>query len=571
MTKIGLRRWPEFSLPLVLFVCFGICLGIVLFSLPYLRETLVHERGADLARTAAVVADTLDRILFERLGDVTILAASSAVQAGASEEITTKLHLYRGIYGYYSWLAVADQDGRIVSQTDQAGPVDTSSADAKSGWFEDVRRTGSISLLDAHVSREAGAVMAVGFSAPIYGPRGEFRGAVTARMPLDKLRALIDREGALRYQEGERYDWLLLDRAGTVISEASKEEVGYRGLDLTSVRAADTDPSKPGFLEELHQRRGVPVLTGYAKTRGYGNFPGFNWTVLVRIDRDHAYAPINRFVWTVGLISLLLVAPLAGFGIWASWQLIRERRSLRQTQKELRSSVAELTRSNKDLQQFAYVASHDLQEPLRMVASYTQLLQKRFKGKLDADADDFIGYAVEGAKRMQRLITDLLTYSRVTTQGNAFQPVDCHAVFGQAVNDLRLAIEEAGAAVTYDRLPVVMGDAAQLGQLFQNLVFNAIKFRRDEEPPRVHAAAALRQGEWLFSIRDNGIGIDPQYADRIFVIFQRLHNPDEYPGTGIGLALCKKIVEHHGGRIWVESQLGQGATFCFTLPRAATG
>ena len=246
-------------------------------------------------------------------------------------------------------------------------------------------------------------------------------------------------------------------------------------------------------------------------------------------------------------------------------QLADKHRALDQTQHELEKTVAELKRSNAELEQFAYVASHDLQEPLRMVASYTQLLAKRYKGQLDADADEFIGYAVDGASRMQRLIQDLLAYSRVATLGHGLEPVDCKVLFEAVLKNLRLAIDESRAVVTHEILPTVMADGRQLAQVFQNLIGNAIKFR-GEEPPHLQVSAKRLTDEWQFSVRDNGIGIDPQYAGRIFVVFQRLHNIAEYPGTGMGLAICKKIIERHGGRIWVESQLGKGATFYFTLP-----
>ncbi|HEX2066023.1 MAG TPA: ATP-binding protein [Candidatus Thermoplasmatota archaeon] len=233
-------------------------------------------------------------------------------------------------------------------------------------------------------------------------------------------------------------------------------------------------------------------------------------------------------------------------------------------------AAVELERSNRELAQFAYVASHDLQEPLRMVASYTQLLQRRYQGKLDRDADEFIGYAVGGAVRMQTLINDLLTYSRVSTVNRPMGPVQMDAVLETVRLNLKLAIEEAGATVTADPLPEVEGDRSQLVQLLQNLVGNALKFRAKGRPCAVHVGAAQAGGVWTVQVRDNGIGIERQYFDRLFVIFQRLHARDEYEGTGIGLAVCKKIVERHGGRIWVESEPGKGSTFSFTLP-ARTG
>ena len=237
----------------------------------------------------------------------------------------------------------------------------------------------------------------------------------------------------------------------------------------------------------------------------------------------------------------------------------------KRAEEKLKESMDGLVRSNKELEQFAYVASHDLQEPLRMVASFTQLLAKRYHGQLDADADEYINYAVEGATRMQRLINDLLMYSRVGTRGKPFEPVDCSSVLGQAVVNLSAAIEETCAVITTDELPTVMADESQFVQLFQNLLLNSIRFH-GEVPPLVHISVEKKDSNWLFSVRDNGIGIDPEFKDRIFVIFQRLHGKEDYPGTGIGLAICKKIVERHGGQIWVESEPGQGAAFRFTIP-----
>ena len=249
-------------------------------------------------------------------------------------------------------------------------------------------------------------------------------------------------------------------------------------------------------------------------------------------------------------------------GVFAAARDISERK---RAEERLARYAADLARSNADLEQFAYAASHDLQEPLRTVASFTQLLAKRYHGRLDSDADEFIAFAVDGARRMQTLVNDLLGYSRVGTRGKEFAPTETEATFEEALTNLKTAATEAQAMITHDALPRVMGDQAQLCLLFQNLIGNAIKFR-GTEPPRIHVSAERTGAEWRFAVRDNGIGIDPQYAEQIFVIFQRLHTTAEYPGTGIGLAICKRIVERHGGRIWVEPAAGPGAVFHFTLP-----
>jgi PAS domain S-box-containing protein len=226
--------------------------------------------------------------------------------------------------------------------------------------------------------------------------------------------------------------------------------------------------------------------------------------------------------------------------------------------------VEKLARSNAELERFAYVASHDLQEPLRMVASFTQLLAKRYSGRLDETADRYIDFAVDGARRMQQLIVDLLAYSRVNSQELDLRQTECEAVVQTVLRNLSAAIDESGAVIERDPLPVLTADAAQLGQLFQNLIGNAIKFR-GPAPLRIRIAAADNGPHWLFSVQDNGIGIDPRHSGRIFQIFQRLHTREAYPGTGIGLAVCQKVAERHGGKIWVESEPGLGSTFRFTI------
>jgi PAS domain S-box-containing protein len=240
---------------------------------------------------------------------------------------------------------------------------------------------------------------------------------------------------------------------------------------------------------------------------------------------------------------------------------------LKTMQESLARHSADLAASNAELQQFASVASHDLREPLRMVSFYTQLLAKRYVGKLDSDADEFIGYALEGATRMGDLIQNLLDYSRISAFKRESAPTDCEAVFRKSMENLRVAVTESNATVEHDPLPVVIADLSQLGQLFQNLIANAIKYRSRERPPHIQVSAREESAEWIFSVCDNGIGIEPQYFETIFGIFQQLHSREEYGGTGVGLAICRRIVERHRGRIWVESEPDKGATFCFTIPK----
>jgi PAS domain S-box-containing protein len=304
----------------------------------------------------------------------------------------------------------------------------------------------------------------------------------------------------------------------------------------------------PGRFAARH----VQHRTGYysdLKTRAMGS--GLE---LMGRRRDGSEFPVE--------ISLSPLQTEEGVLVSSSIRDITERR---RAEEALRQSRAELERSNAELEHFAYVASHDLQEPLRMVASYTQLLARRYRDKLDAPALEFVEFAVDGAKRMQTLIQDLLAFSRVGTHGAPFVLVDCDDAIAKVLRDLAGLIEETGGSVTPGPLPKVWADASQLGQLFQNLIANALKFR-SADPPCVSVRADREGDHWVFSVQDNGIGIPAAHAERIFVIFQRLHTREEYPGTGIGLALCKKIVERHGGRIWVESEAGQGSVFRFTLP-----
>lgn len=248
-------------------------------------------------------------------------------------------------------------------------------------------------------------------------------------------------------------------------------------------------------------------------------------------------------------------------------QRVRERtEELSASKLELERLVGELERSNRELEQFAYVASHDLQEPLRMVSSFMQLLERRFEHQLDDKARQYISYALEGSQRMSQLISDLLMFSRVGRGTWNPAPVNLNELFSQIRSNCRTTLEETGAVITCDELPIVQGEPSQLSQLLQNLLINAVKFRKQDVTPEVHVSATRQGKSWLLAVRDNGIGIAPEQHQRIFVIFQRLHSRQKYNGTGIGLAVCQRIVEFHGGRIWVESEPGKGSTFFFNLP-----
>ena len=309
---------------------------------------------------------------------------------------------------------------------------------------------------------------------------------------------------------------------------------------IANIETAGIQPCYVEFLQQINVRANlvVPIFVRDVL-----------WGLLIAHQCSHPRQ------WTAFETELLRqLANQIGIAI-AQAQLLEQETRQRQ----------ELARSNSELQQFAYIASHDLQEPLRMVSSYLQLLERRYHDRLDADANDFIAYAVDGAARMKTLISDLLAYSRVGTRGQPFELVDCSEVMKRVLKNLKVVIDEKHATVTYDPLPQIMADPTQMSQLFQNLISNAIKFH-GANPPSVHISAERQNDMWLFSVRDNGIGIEPQYAERIFVIFQRLHNRADYPGTGIGLAICKKIIERHGGMIWVASEIDNGSTFCFTIP-----
>jgi PAS domain S-box-containing protein len=343
---------------------------------------------------------------------------------------------------------------------------------------------------------------------------------------------------------------VVVNQAGEIVllNLQAEKQFGYRRNELLGQKVTNIIPE--GFAERLIADGLRSAEDALAQQIGTG-------IELTARRKDRCEFPIE-----------LMLSPLGGAEGILVTAAIRDITTRKKAAAELLQKVEELNRSNEELGQFAYIASHDLQEPLRMVASYTQLLSRRYKGKLDADADEFIAFAVDGASRMQRLIQDLLAYSRVGTQGSDLRDISSENALRQALINLRGAIEESGALVTHDPLPAVLADETQLTQLFQNLIGNAVKYQ-SPGVPKVHIAAAMNgEKKWTFSVRDNGLGIDPQYFEKIFGMFQRLHKREVFAGTGIGLAICKKIVEQHGSHISVESQPGQGSTFRFALARS---
>jgi signal transduction histidine kinase len=424
---------------------------------------------------------------------------------------------------------------------------------------------------------------------------GRLRGITVAEIEVVELRQILSAKQVL----GEV---VVYDSKGVLLFQ-------YPGtIDLATVSRINQDPLLASALQgQTAVGESLSLADGSRQLAARVPVPGLGWVAGANRPTREVVSPMVRsFVTVLGLMTLVVVGsaavavvisrrvvgdvrrlqehaqalgrgdldhPVRIDGISELGELALAYQEMAARRKEvegaLRGTTEELARSNQDLQQFAYVASHDLQEPLRMVKGFMLLLEHQYGGKLDAKADQFIHFAVDGAERMSRLISELLAYSRVGTEGKEFSDVDCNVVFRQAMENLQALVRDSGAVVQSDPLPVVKGDPTQLAQVFQNLLANAMKFR-DERPPAVHVGARESGAQWELSVRDNGIGISPAQAGRLFMMFQRLHDHSKYPGTGIGLATCKKIVERHGGKIWVQSQPGEGSTFFFTIPKAAS-
>jgi PAS domain S-box-containing protein len=418
-------------------------------------------------------------------------------------------------------------------------------------------RTGTTTRAMGH-QRPLAALRADGTEFPIEATisqvtvRGEPFFTAIVRDISERLRAeeaLRESEGRLRAIVETAVDGIVtIDDGGTVTSfnPAASRIFGYAADEVLGRNVSMLMP-------EPHRGAHDGYMRDYARTR-VKKIIGIGREV-VGLRKDGTQFPMDLSVSETVLGDRRVFTGI-----------VRDVTERKRAEAALAKQAEDLARSNVELERFAYVASHDLQEPMRTVRSFAQLLQRRCGAQLSGDATEYLQFITDGVSRMQALINDLLAYSRVTSQGGAFAPADCNHIVRMVIDNLHASIQAGGAEVTADPLPTVVGDATQLGQVFQNLVVNAIKFRRDR-PPRVHVSASERPGEWVFSVADNGIGIAAEYFDRIFIIFQRLHTIEEYGGTGIGLAVCKKIVERHGGRIWVESKVGEGSTFFFSIPK----
>jgi PAS domain S-box-containing protein len=574
-------RWAEHSAYVVFEDIF-----LIRYCLRGVAETReIALRQAELEATR----DRIDQEVRHRTAELRVANEQLTREIDKRNRVEVALRASEAEASKLAMVASRTDNGVII--TDAAGRIE---------WVNDGFTRISEFRLEEVIGRKLGSFL--------HGPRTD---ADSVRMIRERLvkgesfKAVI-----LNYSKSGREYWLekdiqpIRDASGTMIhfvaidsditerklfeaeleqahDAVSAAELRYRSLYEQSTDALVTlDPSTLQFLSA--NPAAIAMFGAHDEANFISKTPwqrsserqpdGGNSAELTRQIVEVAVREGSKFFeWTCERIdgtlfrSTILLTRIDCSGKTILQATIRDVTLEKQAEQKAKELMAELDRSNKELEQFAYVASHDLQEPLRMVSSYTQLLSKRYKGRLDADADEFIAYAVDGANRMQGLINDLLAYSRVGTLGKVFKPTNCAAIFKQTLVNLRGAIEQSGAVVDSDMLPTVMADQMQIGQLLQNLIGNAIKYNKAESP-RVHVSAEHEGKDWLISVHDNGIGIDPQYADRIFVVFQRLHSREEYPGTGIGLAICKKIVERHGGHIGMKSHIGSGSTFYFTLP-----
>lgn len=587
-------------------------LGLIIYTAVERRQQGMEEAKQSALRVVRSAAAQQDQLVESSRQLLATLAQLKEVQnrnGVACQEILTNL---LALHSVYANIAVADLTGNVVAS---GVPIDQPVSVGDRAYFRAVKETGEFAIGEYQVGRlTKKATLNLGF--PVRNQERELTAVVYAALDLRWLNQMMT-----NLNLPPNSSLTVMDRNGVTLVRYPDERFVGQELRIRPRTGAITVTRES--VRILRSRDGTMRL--YARTTLGGQLESNPPWISVGIPLSVAYAAademLSRNVLFIGVVAVLTLAA-AWFG--GNFMILRRVRSLaraagrlstgdlrarsesdygrgelgqlarvfdemaasleqksadrdraqadlRLLNQDLENRVAarttELRRSNEDLDQFAAVASHDLQEPLRMVTNYLQLLEQRYASHLDDKAREFIGFATDGAGRMQGLIRDLLAYSRVSTKPYDFEETALEDMLARALANLKLALEESKGVVTHDRLPVVTGVPLLLSQLFQNLISNAIKFRGPESP-RIHISVQPGRHEWTLAVRDNGIGIPVKDFDRVFVIFQRLHSREKYPGTGIGLSVCKKIVERHGGRIWVESVAGQGTTFYFTLSKA---
>lgn len=541
----------------------------------YYRSYEKHHKvevGNQLSAVAKLKIDQIVTWRKDHINDISAIAESSAItntinrffkNRNAHEIKAETLELLRNLIKYYDYESALlfDPDGKLMLQAGNKTEHDNGHAKE---YISEAFRKGRIDFIDIHRD-ETTKDIHFGLSVPLFSQAAKerrFVGALILRIDPFKFLYPLIQSWPTPSSTGET---LLVRREGDqVIFLNELRHIKNTALSLKLPLTQKTLPAamaalgKKGIIDGLDYR-GVPVIAAIAPV------PDSPWSIVSKMDNDEIYKDLWKNALLVALVGITLVFSSGmGVAMWWRHQSARFYKERYESAETLCHTMHELKRSNEELRQFAYIASHDLQEPLRMISSYLQLIERRYKDKLDKDADEFIAFAVDGANRLQEMINGLLDYSRIETRGKPFEKTDCESVLQQTFDNMQVAVRESGAVVTHDPLPVVVADKTQLIQVFQNLIANAIKFRSGEIP-RIHISARQEKDGFVFSVRDNGIGIEPQFNDRIFTLFRRLHGR-EYSGMGIGLTICRRIVERHGGKIWVESELGKGAVFYFTIP-----
>jgi signal transduction histidine kinase len=564
-------------------------------------ETWISERLNGISRLAA------DKFLTERVNSFMSTRNDSQENDKLHSDLVNNLSGYLWPAGNYSEIFILDpKTGQILIST---SPNEEGKYRENLPYFIEGKNNPFVQEVYYSAEKQSTAMTA---AAPIIskiksineGEVNQLIAVIAGRLNLEEMDTIIQRRSGLHTSD----DSFLISANHLLVTKPlflPDSTVLQTGLYTNAINSCLKGTS--GELLDIDYR-GIPAIINYQWMKSH------NLCLIVKLNQDEAFAPAISLGQSIIIIAIFILFFVSLIIIWLSRNFSRPVVLLLQGTEEVGKgnlnhriylssgdefetlSIAfnkmaeslfdkdmeiqnwgkaleqkvdertkELLRSNSDLERFAYVASHDLQEPLRMVTSYLQLLERRYKDRLDGDALEFIEYAVDGAERMKTLIIDLLAYSRIGTRGKAFILTDCNIVLIRVLTFLKAAIDETNAKILYDSLPEILADETQMEQLFQNLIANAIKFH-GKESPRIHIGVDRKGEDWVFSIQDHGIGIDPKYFDRVFIIFQRLHTRQDYPGTGIGLAICKRIIERHGGRIWIESELEKGSTFFFTIP-----